>query len=120
MLVAELIKSCSHAKVAEAAIHSIGHDLARDLGWRAQARGLDIGSYVALSVRAFAGAARPHDWRRLAARLEGVDMPILTGLHYILEQSIAEELGLSSATLEFAAFRLPDRERLAQGCVHYA
>jgi hypothetical protein len=42
-------------------------------------------------------------------------MPILTGLLYILEQSVAEELGLTSATLELDAFRLPDHERLANG-----
>ena len=115
MLVAELIKSCSHAKVAEAAIHSIGQDLLRDLCWRANACGLDVGAYVAKSVQRFALSASPHDWRRLAARLEGVDMPILTGLLYILEQSVAEELGLTSATLELDAFRLPDHERLANG-----
>jgi hypothetical protein len=37
MLVAELIRSCSHAKVAEAAIHSIGPDLVREVGLRALA-----------------------------------------------------------------------------------
>jgi hypothetical protein len=56
MLVAELIRSCSHAKVAEAAIHSIGPDLVREVGLRARERGLDAGAYVAQSVRVFAGA----------------------------------------------------------------
>jgi hypothetical protein len=37
-------------------------------------------------------------------------MPILTGLLYILERSLSEELGFSSATLEMAAFRAPDHE----------
>ena len=110
MLVAELIRSCSHAKVAEAAIHSIGPDLVREVGLRAQERGLDAGAYVAQSVQGFAVAARPHDWRRLAARIQGVDMPILTGLVYILERSLAEELGFSSTTLEMAAFRAPEHE----------
>jgi len=110
MLVAELIRSCSHAKVAEAAIHSIGPDLVREVELRAQERGLASGAYVAQSVQGFAGSARPHDWRRLSARIEGVDMPILTGLLYILERSIAQELGFSSATLEMAAFRAPGRE----------
>ena len=110
MLVAELIRSCSHAKVAEAAIHSIGPDLVREVELRAQQRGLESGVYVAQSVQDFAGSARPHDWRRLAARIEGVDMPILAGLLYILERSIAQELEFSSATLEMAAFRAPDHE----------
>ena len=96
MLVAELIRSCSHAKVAEAAIHSIGPDLVREVGMRAQERGLESGAYVAQSVQGFAGSARPHDWRRLAARIEGVDMPILAGLLFILERSVAQELVFSS------------------------
>ncbi len=120
MMVAELIRSCSHARVAEAAIHSIGPDLVREVGQRARDSGLDAGDYVARSVQGFAGSARPHDWRRLAARIEGVDMPILTGLHYILERCIAHEMGLSAATLEIDAFRLPNHERLAQGRSYYA
>jgi hypothetical protein len=115
MMVAELIKSCSHARVAEAAIHSIGPDLAREVGHRARECGLDAGDYVARSVQGFAGSARPQEWRSLAARLEGVDMPILTGLHYILELCIAQEMGLSVAPQEQASFRLPNHERLAQG-----
>ena len=110
MLVAELIRSCSHAKVAEAALHSIGPDLVREVELRARQRGLESGAYVALSVLGFAGSARPHDWRRLAARIEGVDMPILTGLLYILERSISQDRGFSSATLEMAAFRAPHHE----------
>ena len=120
MMVAELIRSCSHARVAEAAIHSIGPDLVREVGHRARESGLDAGDYVARSVRGFAGSARPHDWRRLAARIEGVDMPILTGLHYILERCIAQEMGLSAAALEIAAFRLPNHEGLADRCGAYA
>ena len=97
MLVAELIRSCSHAKVAEAAIHSIGPDLVREVDMRARECGLDAGAYVAQSVQGFAGSARPHDWRRLSARIQGVDMPILAGLLFILERSVTQELVFSSA-----------------------
>ena len=107
MLVAELIRSCSHAKVAEAAIQSIGPDLARVVELRAQERGLEAGAYVAQSVQGFAGSACPHDWRRLAARIEGVDMPILTGLLYILERSIAYEPEFASPGSGMAAFSRP-------------
>ncbi len=95
MMVAELIRSCSHAKVAEAAIHSIGPALAHEVKRRANERGLDAGAYAAQSVQVFAGSAYPHDWDSLAARLKGVDMPILAGLHFILERRIAEEHRLS-------------------------
>ncbi len=107
MLVAELIRSCSHAKVAEAAIHSIGPDLAQEVRLRASERGLDAGSYVAQSVQCFAGSAHPNDWNNLAAQLKGVDMPILSGLHFILERRIAQESGVP--------LRLPAHERLSQG-----
>ena len=107
MLVVELIRSCSHAKVAEAAIHSIGPDVAHEVKRRAHELGLDAGVYVAQSVQRFAGSAHPHDWSRLAARQRGVDMPILAGLHFILERHIAGELGLSSGPPELAGFRLP-------------
>jgi hypothetical protein len=116
MLVAELIRSCSHAKVAEAAIHSIGPDLVREVGLRARECGLDAGAYVAQSVLAFAGSAHPHDWNHLSASLQGVDMPILVGLHFILERRIANDLGLPAGALELAPFRLPAHERLRHGC----
>lgn len=116
MLVAELIRSCSHAKVAEAAIHSIGPDLAHEVRLRAQERGLDAGDYVAQSVQIFASSAHPQDWSRLSSRLRGVDMPILAGLHYILERRIGEELRRSHDAFEAAAFRLPAYDRLSEGC----
>lgn len=116
MLVAELIRSCSHAKVAEAAIHSIGPDLAHEVRVLAKQRGLDAGAYAAESVLVFAGSARPHDWNSLAERLKGVDMPILVGLHFILERRITEELRRSDCAFEAAAHRLPAFEPLSEGC----
>ena len=116
MLVAELIRSCSHAKVAEAAIHSIGPDLAHEVKLRAQQRGLASGEYVAQSVQVFARSAHSRDWSRLSNLLRGVDMPILAGLHFILEFRIASELGLLADALEKASFKLPAHERLREGC----
>ena len=116
MLVAELIRSCSHAKVAEAAIHSIGPDLAHEVRQRANERGLDAGAYAAESVLVFAGSAHPHDWNSLSERLRGVDMPILAGLHFILERRIAEELRRSDCACEAASYRLPAFEPVTEGC----
>jgi hypothetical protein len=120
MLIADLIKSCSNAKVAEAAIQSIGPDLVLEVRLRAQRRGLEAGAYVVQSVQDFARSARAHEWRSLAARLDRVDMPILSGLHYILERRIAQELGFSAAVQELVAFRLPSHQQLARGCGQYA
>ena len=116
MLVAELIRSCSHARVAEAAIHSIGPELAHEVRLRARERGLDAGAYAAESVLIFAGSAHPHEWSRLSERLRGVDMPILAGLHFILERRIAEELRRSDCACEAASYRLPAFEPVTEGC----
>ena len=82
MVLAEIIRSCSHAKVA---------DLLRDVERRARARGLAAGPFVAQAVQAFARSASHSDWRRLAVHIEGSDMPVLSGLLHILETTFIDQ-----------------------------
>ena len=97
-MLAEIIRSCSHAKVAEAAIYSIGPDFVRDVERRANARGLPIGRFVAGSVQSFARSASHSDWRRLAEQIAGADMPILSGLLHILETTHTDRRMLVTST----------------------
>lgn len=95
IVLAELIRSCSHEKVADAALASIGLGFQRKIASVARADGLSSGAYAASVVRAFARAASERDWSELAARIEGADMPILTGLRHIVETSADMRIGAS-------------------------
>jgi hypothetical protein len=88
MLRAELIKSCTHEKVAEAAVLSIGADFHRRLALLGGAVGLGPGAYAAELVRRFADEADEHDWETLSRVIAARDMPILCGLRWIVETMI--------------------------------
>lgn len=109
IVMTELIKSCSHEKVAAAAVASIGSGFQRLIGDAASARNLEVGSYAAFCVRRFAHEAEECDWQDLAQRVEGEDMPILAGLRYILEISLPADLRRISAAVHE---RHVERQRL--------
>ena len=88
----ELIRSCSHEKVAEAAVASIGPGFRRLIADAAEARRTTIGAYTSGCVHHFALEAEEHDWHELAGKLDGADMPILSGLRHILESSLPADL----------------------------
>ena len=90
MLMKELICSCSHELVAEAGVVSIGPAFIARVAHAAYRENLSIGAYAARAVRRFRTEARAADWEELRDLCAGEDMPILRGLHHIVERAMAE------------------------------
>lgn len=91
MLRAELIRTCSHEKVAEAAVRSIGGPFCERVTLLARACGVSCGDFAAQRVRRFADEACDAEWEALATAVRGADAPILVGLRWIVERSLDEE-----------------------------
>lgn len=92
MLRAELISSCSHEKVAEAAVLSIGGDFRDRVALLARASDVSTGRFAADCVRRFAEEAHDQDWETLSAVIAGCDTPILHGLRWLVETMLDGEL----------------------------
>ena len=92
MLCAELINSCSHDKVAEAAVLSIGGDFHDRVVMLARASNMTPGRFAAQFVRRFAEEAHDEDWDALAAVVAGCDTPILYGLRWLVETMLDEDV----------------------------
>ena len=60
IVLTELIRSCSHEKVAEAAVSSIGPGFRRLIADAAEARQMTIGAYASASVYRFSREADEH------------------------------------------------------------
>ena len=88
MIVREIVVTCSNPDVARAAVASIGGDFARRFSRDAQRRNLSSGILAARIVRDFACQAGERDWESLDKATHGADMPILSGLRYILDRSL--------------------------------
>lgn len=91
MLRAELIRTCSHEKVAHAALRSIGGDFCVRIEMLARARGVSAGAFAAERVRRFAEEACEASWEALGRATRGADAPILVGLRWIVERSLGDE-----------------------------
>ncbi len=85
MIVREIIVTCSNPHVARAAVASIGGDLARKLELDADQRRVGVGVLASRRVCDFAKRAHVSDWKGVRAAARGADMPILSGLRFILE-----------------------------------
>lgn len=83
-LIAEIIHTCSHEKVAQAAVASMGADFAGKVGATAGAYGLSIGAFTARTVREFEKSVGEEEKQALRAIMDRTDQPILTGLQHIL------------------------------------
>jgi hypothetical protein len=83
-LIAEIIHTCSHEKVAQAAVASLGSDFAGKVGATAGAYGLSIGAFTARTVREFETNVGEREKQALRAIMARTDQPILTGLQHIL------------------------------------
>ena len=83
-LIAEIIHTCSHEKVAHAAVASLGGCFASKVGVTAGANGLSIGAFTARTVREFERRVGDREKQALRAAMDGTDQPILTGLQHIL------------------------------------
>lgn len=95
MLRCEIIRTCSHEKVAEAAILSIGASFHERVLLLAATSGMRPGAYVAALVARFAEEAGEGDLEALRRATTGSDMPILDGLRWIVEFMIDGTAGAS-------------------------
>ena len=84
MLVTDILNSCSHGYVAEAAVSSIGGVFARNVRSSAAARGLSVGEFTSHNVREFSRQASERDWRTIASQMEGADLALLAGLEAVM------------------------------------
>jgi hypothetical protein len=90
MLLKELISTCSHPAIAEAAVVSIGPVFWARVAREAQREDMSVGEYASRAVRRFSAQASGADWEDLRRLCSGEDMPILRGLHHILEIEMEE------------------------------
>lgn len=87
-LIAEIIHTCSHEKVAHAAVVSMGSAFAGKVGATAGANGLSIGAFTVRVVREFEKIGGEQEKQALRQVMDGSDQPILAGLQRILEPVI--------------------------------
>lgn len=86
MIVDEIIATCSHPKIAGAALRSIGGAFLEEVGHDARARGLAPGDFVALVVRQFGAVATAADRIAVSTAVKGHDTPLLEGLRRIMKE----------------------------------
>jgi hypothetical protein len=84
-LIAEIIHTCSHEKVAQAAVASLGSEFAGRVGVTAETFGLSVGAFAARAVREFEKSVGEQEKKALRAIMDRTDQPILTGLQAILQ-----------------------------------
>jgi hypothetical protein len=87
----EIVRTCSNAHVARAALASIGGEFAQRFADDASRRDLPSGVLAARLVRAFAMNAGDEDWEAVSEATRGADQPILSGLRYILDRGLRGE-----------------------------
>ncbi len=93
----EIVRTCSNAHVAHAAVASIGGEFARRFVADAWRRDLTSGVLAARLVRAFAVKADDEEWQGVDAAARGADQPILSGLRYILDRGLRAEAAGANA-----------------------
>jgi aspartokinase-like uncharacterized kinase len=90
MLMNDIFNSCTHEKVAQAAVACIGGVFADRVRHVAAVRGLTPGAFAASAVRRFDRTASGDARDILRRALRGTDQPVLHGLRLILEPSLEE------------------------------
>jgi len=86
MIYHEIVRTCSNAHVAEAAVQSLGGQIALALSESADRVAMGRGEFAARMVREFAESADDGEKGRVLAAAHGSQQPILSGLRYILER----------------------------------
>jgi hypothetical protein len=99
MIYHEIVRTCSNSYVADAALLSIGGEIARAVANDANRHDMSRGAYAAKLVREFAHRADDGDERRVVAAAHRSQQPILSGLRYILEHQAGPEAAWMSARL---------------------
>ncbi len=87
MILHQIVRTCSNAHVARAALVSIGGDFAADIAAEAARINLSSGTLVSVMVKEFSARAGDDQRTRVEEAARGSDQPILSGLRYILSQS---------------------------------
>jgi hypothetical protein len=85
MIVDEISATCSHPKIAGAALQSIGGAFVEEIVHDARATGLTPDAFVALVVSRFGVVATPADRAAVSMAVKGHDMPLLEGLRRIVK-----------------------------------
>jgi hypothetical protein len=84
----EIVRTCSNAHVARAAVASIGGEFAQKFAADALRRDLPSGVLAARLVHAFAMKADVGERQGVDEVTRGADQPILSGLRYILDHGL--------------------------------
>jgi hypothetical protein len=92
----EVIKTCSNTKVAEAALVSVGGNLAAVVASEAARRDVSVGGFVAQLVHDFERNDGTCVWARAEQAMRGAEQPILAGLYVIVAYGLlAQNLRLA-------------------------
>jgi hypothetical protein len=91
MIYREIVHTCSNSYVADAALISIGGDIAQAVASDANRHAMSRGAYAAKLVREFASHTDDGDQRGVLAAAQGSQQPILSGLRYILARGVGME-----------------------------
>jgi hypothetical protein len=98
MIYREIVHTCSNSYVADAALISIGGEIARAIADDANRHAMTRGAYAAKLVRDFASHADDRARGRVQEAAHGSEQPILSGLRYILEKGV-EPAWMSAARM---------------------
>ena len=104
MIVREIVATCTNPHVARAAIDCIGGEFACRLSRQAESRNLSRGSLAAQLLRQFATRAEENDWDGVWAATRGSEMPVLSGLRFLLERACELDDGADSERDDFAVY----------------
>ena len=90
MILKEIVRTCSNAEVANAALASIGGEFAARIAAVASRSNLTPGMLASLIVKAFSANASVDQMADVDAAAFGTDQPVLSGLRQTLIQSAVE------------------------------
>jgi len=97
MIYREIVHTCSNSYVADAAVISIGGEIAQALADDASRHAMSRGDYAAKLVRDFASRASDGDRRGVQEAAHRSQQPLLSGLRYILERGMGPGTAWMSA-----------------------
>jgi hypothetical protein len=103
MLAREIIRTCSNAHVARAALDSIGGEFAVEVAVKARELNRSVGVFVAEVISDFSHDADDDEWDGVDDAGRGADQPILSGLRYILGRRLGVTASPSFAIDGFCA-----------------
>lgn len=87
----EIVNSCAHSSVAEAAVRSLGPAFAHQVKVAGRTRGLSLGAYASRAVQLFGEGASPATRRALDDAMRAADQPILAGIAFVLELAMDDD-----------------------------